>query len=59
MSIHVQLARLSASAHTATAAGKTDKVQQIEAEIDQLAAQVWGLTGVELKEIHESLAELG
>jgi hypothetical protein len=35
------------------------KVAQIEAEIDHLAAQMWGLTDAELKEIQESLAELG
>jgi hypothetical protein len=33
-------------------------VQEIEAEMDELAAQVWGLTGQELKEIQESLVEL-
>jgi len=31
---------------------------EIEAEIDQLAAQLWGLTADELREIQESLAEL-
>lgn len=47
---HRQLAALSKQAHAATA---------IEAEIDRLAAQLWGLTEGELREIQESLAELG
>ncbi len=29
------------------------------AEIDELAAELWGLTKEELREIQESLAELG
>jgi hypothetical protein len=35
------------------------RVREIEAEIDRLAAQVWGLTEAELREIQASLAELG
>ena len=34
-------------------------MREIEAEIDWLAAQLWGLTDAELQEIQESLAELG
>lgn len=56
---HRQLASLSQQAHAATAAGDTARVQEIEAEIDQLAKQLWGLTDAELREIQESLAELG
>lgn len=57
-SYHLQLAKLSRAAHQATAAGDTARVQVIEAEIDRLAAQLWGLTEGELREIQESLAEL-
>lgn len=56
--IHRQLASLSQQAHAATAAGDSERVREIEAEIDELAAQLWGLTEAELCEIQESLAEL-
>ncbi len=56
--VHCQLAALSQQAHAAAAAGDTAAVQAIEAEIDRLAAQLWGLTEAELREIQESLAEL-
>lgn len=56
---HRRLADLSQQAHAATAAGETDRVREIEAEIDRLAAQVWGLTEEELEEIRRSLEELG
>ena len=55
---HRQLATLSKQAHEATAAGDMARVQEIEAEIDQLAAKLWGLTGEELREIQKSLEEL-
>jgi hypothetical protein len=56
---HGQLCVLSMQAHEATAHGDTARVREIETEIDRLAAQLWGLTEAELKEIQESLAELG
>jgi hypothetical protein len=57
--IHRKLSNLSQQAHTATVAGEIARVHEIEVEIDRLAAQVWGLTDEELREIQESLAELG
>jgi hypothetical protein len=57
--VHRELAALSQAAHAATAAGEAARVQEIEAEIDRLAAQLWGLTAEELKEIQKSLEELG
>ncbi len=57
--IHRALADLSQQAHAATAAGDAARVQELEAEIDRLAARLWGLTDAELREIQESLAELG
>ena len=56
---HQALAALSQEAHAATAAGDITRVAAIEAEIDQLAARLWGLTEAELRDIQESLAELG
>jgi SAM-dependent methyltransferase len=56
---HRRLAVLSQQAHEATAAGEWACMPEIEAEIDRLAAQLWGLTEAELREIQEGLAELG
>ena len=56
---HHQLAALSQEAHAATAAGDAARVQEIEAEIDRLAAGLWGLSRQELEEIQRSLEELG
>lgn len=56
--LHIHLAALSAQAHLAAGEGDADRLLQIETEIDNSAAQVWGLTEDELREIQESLAEL-
>lgn len=42
----------------ATAKRDKQKVQQIEAEVDRAAAELWSLTDAELKEIQDSLADL-
>jgi len=55
---HRRLASLSQHAHEATAAGDEARVKEIEEEIDQLAADLWGLTGKELKDIKRTLEEL-
>lgn len=55
---HRQLAALSQQAHEATAAGDAARVREIEAEIDRLAAELWGLSEQELEEIQRSLEEL-
>lgn len=57
--VHRYLADLSQQAHTATAENDMDLLRVIEAEIDRQAANLWGLSPAELKEIQESLAELG
>jgi hypothetical protein len=63
-STHTRLAALSHEAHlVAPAAYDGDAAAQarlaaIEAEIDGLAARLWGLTQAELKDIRQSLAEL-
>jgi len=56
--VHVELADLSQQAHRAAAEGDQETVSNIEKRIDELAAEMWGLTKEELKEIQESLAEL-
>jgi SAM-dependent methyltransferase len=53
--LHRRLSELSRRAHELTAAGDADGVASLEAEIDQAAAELWGLTGRELAVIQESL----
>ena len=57
-SLHRRLAESSQRAHDAAATGQLDTVKDAEAAIDELAAQLWGLSKAELKEIQQSLAEL-
>jgi hypothetical protein len=54
---HREMALLSQQAHAHV--NDVDQIWKIEAEIDKLAAQLWGLTDDELREIQESLEELG
>lgn len=58
--LHLQLAELSQRAHELAAHGeeKAEELREVEEEIDQLAAELWGLTDEELKEIKASLKEL-
>ncbi len=56
--LHARLAGLSQQAHAAMAAGQTERVGEIEAQVDQAAAELWGLTEEELAEIQRSLEEL-
>ncbi len=54
--LHIRLAELSEKAH---AIAKTDgDTSAIENQIDDLAAEIWGLTKEELREIKVSLEEL-
>lgn len=55
-SIHQDLFRLSKLCHEKVAA--SIDVTDLEEQIDQLAAELWGLTKQELKDIKESLEEL-
>ncbi len=55
---HKQLAELSAQAHKVAKTGEQAKLEQIEAEVDEQAAELWGLSAVELREIQRSLEEL-
>ncbi len=56
--VHRRLAELSQAAHEAARRGNTAELARIEAEIDRQAAQLWGLTEAELREIQQSLREL-
>ncbi|MCZ2356644.1 MAG: SAM-dependent DNA methyltransferase [Bacteroidia bacterium] len=53
---HVELAHLSEKCHKKTAAGID--VSDLEEQIDNLSAELWGLTKQELIEIKESLQEM-
>jgi hypothetical protein len=56
--VHLRLAELSKQAHEAAKVGDEMRLREIEAEIDLWAAKLWGLSGEELREVQESLAEL-
>jgi hypothetical protein len=55
--IHVTLGRLSEHCHEAVAKGDMKQVAAFEAEIDNAAARLWGITADELKAIQDALAE--
>lgn len=53
---HKDLARLSKQCHEKASAGIS--VSDLEEQIDELAAELWGLTKEEMKDIRESLEEM-
>jgi len=53
---HKELIRLSMQCHEKVAAGIS--VGDLEEQIDELAAELWGLSSEELKEIKQSLDQL-
>jgi hypothetical protein len=53
--VHRELADLSRQAHVIVARGDTARLGQVEKKIDELAAQVWGLTESEMDAIRQSL----
>lgn len=59
--IHQNLSQLSQKAHELAARGEETKAElkMVEDEIDQKAAQLWGITEEELNDIKSSLRELG
>jgi len=59
--LHESLSALSERAHALAAQGKDGEAElrRVEAEIDRLAAQLWGITDEELEEIRRALADLG
>ena len=56
---HQELASLSRKAHEAKAVGGLSRLEKIEKSIDEVAATIWGLTPEELKDIQNSLKDLG
>jgi hypothetical protein len=55
---HTRLADLSRECHTAAEKNDTDRIAELEAEIDDAAASLWGITPAELKAIQKGLAEV-
>ena len=53
---HKRLAELSRQCHAA--ASKGDQLGSLEAEVDEAAAKIWGITNSELKGIQEALSEM-
>jgi len=56
--LHLDLAELSGKAHKVAKTDNRETLREIEGEIDETSAQIWGLTKEELKEIKLSLEEL-
>jgi len=56
---HARLAALSQQAHRLAAAGDEIGLEAVEAQVDEAAAELWGITDRELGEIRRSLEELG
>jgi len=56
--VHQELAGLSQNAHYAVTIGDEVGVKELEQRIDELTAQIWGLTDQELAEIKSSLEEM-
>lgn len=57
--VHLQLTMLSQQAHQLAVAGDEADLSAVEAQVDQAAAELWGITHKELQEIRRSLKELG
>lgn len=57
--LHRLLAQSGAACHAAKAASDDGKLTHLEARNDELAAELWGLSAPELKDIKDSLADLG
>ena len=57
--VHARLASLSQQAHKLAASGDEVKLAAIEAQVDQAAAELWGISDKEFAEIRRSLEELG
>ena len=56
--LHRELLSASVSAHKAAKQGDEVKVKKIEEKIDRLAADLWGLSETELRDIQDSLEDL-
>lgn len=56
--LHLRIAYLSERCHDAAAIGDEDTVAALESEIDEAAAQLWGITDDELKAIQDALMKM-
>ena len=59
---HMHLSELSMLARRLPASGEPEDLEalvEVEDQVDQAAAELWGLTDAELREIRRSLEELG
>lgn len=52
---HTRLAKLSRRCHGVAERKDEGALTEVEAEIDEMAAQIWGITDIELKAIQETL----
>ena len=57
-SSHTRLVELSNQCHAAKRKNRQDEVATLEAEIDERAARIWGISDVELKAIQKALADM-
>ena len=60
--LHTHLAELSMLAHKLAASGEPEDLEalvEVEDQVDRAAAELWGITDAELREIRRSLNELG
>lgn len=55
---HAHLAELSRQCHAAAEKDDAEQIEELEAEIDTVAAKIWGITGAELKGIQKALDEM-
>jgi len=56
--VHRDLSEAGRRAHHAARTDDLPEVAKVEEEVDRLAAQLWGLTNAELKDIQDSLQDL-
>lgn len=53
---HMRMSELSRQCHVA--ANNGDQLTALEAEVDEAAAEIWGITSAELKAVQEALSEM-
>jgi hypothetical protein len=56
---HRRLSELGHDSYAAARAGQSDKLERLEATINQTAAKLWKMTGDELEGMHDSLVNTG
>jgi hypothetical protein len=57
--LHRSITEVSRKCHSAATRGDEKRLTRLEAEIDDSAARLWGITGAELKAIQEALVRAG